>query len=49
MPITCEELLAHLDELGLACQTHHHPAAHTVEESKAMRGDLPGTHCKNLF
>lgn len=49
MPITCEELLARLDELGLACQTHHHPAAHTVEESKAMRGDLPGTHCKNLF
>lgn len=46
---TPDMLLSRLEELGIECTTHTHPAAHTVDESKALRGDLPGTHCKNLF
>ncbi|MDH5747819.1 MAG: prolyl-tRNA synthetase associated domain-containing protein [Rhodospirillales bacterium] len=49
MTATPEELLARLDALGLHCETHRHPPVFTVEESKALRGDLPGGHCKNLF
>ncbi|MDV7339745.1 prolyl-tRNA synthetase associated domain-containing protein [Terasakiella sp. A23] len=44
-----EQLLARLDELGISAKTHTHPALFTVEDSKALRGDLPGQHCKNLF
>ncbi len=46
---TPEQLLARLDELDIAAETHSHPALFTVEDSKALRGDLPGVHCKNLF
>ena len=28
---------------------HRHPPLHTVNESQALRGDLPGAHIKNLF
>ncbi len=45
-----EEALFHrLDSLGLAYETHRHEAAFTVEESRALRGVLPGAHIKNLF
>ncbi len=43
------ELLALLDRIGIAHQTSYHPPLHTVEESRALRGDLPGAHCKTLF
>lgn len=46
---TPQTLLDHLETLGIESTTHHHPAMHTVEDSKALRGDLPGVHCKNLF
>ncbi|MEM6704090.1 MAG: prolyl-tRNA synthetase associated domain-containing protein [Acidobacteriota bacterium] len=46
---TPEQLLVLLDELGLESTTHDHAAVFTVEESKALRGDIPGAHCKNLF
>ncbi|SMH54389.1 prolyl-tRNA synthetase associated domain-containing protein [Azospirillum agricola] len=49
LPTSPEELLARLDALGIATATHRHPPLHTVEESKALRGALPGGHCKNLF
>ena len=49
MAMTPEDLLAHLDALGLASTTHHHAAVFTVDESKALRGDMPGGHCKSLF
>lgn len=49
MPMTPEDLLARLDELGLDTKTHLHPPVFTVEESKRLRGDLPGGHCKNLL
>lgn len=48
-PITPDALLARLDALGIAYVRHDHPPLFTVEDSKALRGDLPGGHCKNLF
>lgn len=49
LPTSPERLLARLAELGIETVTHSHPPLHTVEESKALRGALPGGHCKNLF
>ena len=43
------DLFARLDALGIETTTHEHPPLFTVEESKALRGDLPGGHCKSLF
>lgn len=48
-PTSPETLLARLDELALPYDLHTHPPLFTVEDSKALRGDLPGGHCKNLF
>lgn len=42
-------LLDYLDELGIDAQTAEHPPVFTVDEAKALRGDLPGAHTKNLF
>lgn len=49
MPATSDELLAFLDRLGIATRTVEHPALFTVEESQALRGEIPGGHSKNLF
>lgn len=50
MPVhTPEDLLALLDEMGFETTTVEHEAAHTVEESKGLRGTIPGAHTKNLF
>lgn len=49
MPATPDELLARLDELGIAATTHRHPAVFTVEEARRHCGHVPGCHCKNLF
>jgi Ala-tRNA(Pro) deacylase len=49
MPESPEGLLARLDALGIAHRTVSHPPVFTVEQSKAMRPDLPGGHVKNLF
>jgi Ala-tRNA(Pro) deacylase len=49
MPATRSELFGRLDELGIAYSTIEHEAAHRVEDSRALRGDLPGGHAKNLF
>jgi len=49
MPETPESLLARLEALGVAHRTVSHPPVFTVEESKALRPDLPGGHSKNLF
>ena len=48
-PATPEDLFRRLDDLGIAYANHTHPPVFTVEESRALRGDLPGGHCKNLF
>jgi Ala-tRNA(Pro) deacylase len=44
-----QQLFARLEQLGIAQRTVEHPAVFTVEEAKALRGDLPGHHIKNLF
>lgn len=49
LPTSPDALLARLAELGIATTVHRHPPVFTVEESKAMRGQLPGGHIKNLF
>ncbi len=49
MPATEEDLMARLAELDIQTVTHRHAAVFTVEESRALRGDLPGGHCKTLF
>lgn len=49
MPATPEQLFARFDQLGIRVETHAHAPVFTVEEAKALRGLLPGGHCKNLF
>ncbi len=49
MPATRADLLARLKALGLAAATVDHPPLFTVEESRRLRGQIPGTHTKNLF
>ncbi|HWT98245.1 MAG TPA: prolyl-tRNA synthetase associated domain-containing protein [Terriglobales bacterium] len=49
LPTSAEQLLARLAELGIAHKTVDHDAVFTVEEAKALRGELPGGHIKNLF
>jgi len=49
MPATPDDLFAFLADLGIETTTVSHPPLHTVEESRALRGDLPGAHIKNLF
>ena len=48
-PMTPEQLFARLDALGIAHSTHSHPPVFTVPEAVALRGQLPGGHCKSLF
>jgi len=49
MPENPHGLLSRLDALGIEHRTVSHPPVFTVEESKALRPDLPGGHSKNLF
>jgi Ala-tRNA(Pro) deacylase len=49
MPLSPEDLLQALDRMGISHETIHHPPLFTVEESKALRGKIPGAHTKNLF
>lgn len=44
-----QQLFARLDQLGIPHRTVEHPPVFTVEEAKALRGNLPGHHIKNLF
>ena len=48
-PATSAGLLRLFDKLGIPTTTVSHPAVFTVEQAKTLCGDLPGTHCKNLF
>jgi Ala-tRNA(Pro) deacylase len=48
-PLTPEQLFARLDDLGIAHRTYRHPPVFTVAEAVALRGQLPGGHCKSLF
>ena len=49
MPATPDDLAAFLRDLGVETTTVSHPPLHTVEESQALRGEIPGAHTKNLF
>ncbi|MBX2806445.1 MAG: prolyl-tRNA synthetase associated domain-containing protein [Hyphomicrobiales bacterium] len=49
MPWTRQQLFDHLDKLSIAHTTIEHPPLFTVEESQALRGEIPGAHTKNLF
>ena len=49
LPTSPEALHARLDTLGIAYKAVTHPPVFTVEEAKALRGELPGAHIKNLF
>ncbi|MFA6264325.1 MAG: prolyl-tRNA synthetase associated domain-containing protein [Pseudolabrys sp.] len=49
MPTTPDQLFAYLDGLGIAHPTVTHPPLFTVEQSRTLRGTIPGGHTKNLF
>jgi Ala-tRNA(Pro) deacylase len=49
MPASPEDLFAFLDRLGIAHASVQHPPLFTVEQSRALRGTIPGGHTKNLF
>src|SRR5262245_19593694 len=49
MSKTPEQLFAELDSLGIGHTTVKHPPLFTVEQSRALRGQIPGGHTKNLF
>lgn len=49
MPASRADLLAFLERLGIATATVEHPPLFTVEQSRALRGKIPGGHTKNLF
>jgi Ala-tRNA(Pro) deacylase len=49
VPATRQDLLARLDELGIATRTLDHEAVFTVAESSRLERELPGGHTKNLF
>src|SRR5215813_6577867 len=48
-PARPEDLFARLEALGIRTHTVQHPPVFTVDEAKALRGELPGGHIKNLF
>jgi len=49
MPATPDDLFAYLDKLGIGHVTVRHAAAFTVEDARALRGEIAGAHTKNLF
>ena len=48
-PATRADLLSRLKSLGIDVNTVEHPPVFTVEESRSLRGKIPGAHTKNLF
>ncbi len=49
MPSTPADLFALLDRLGICHETVSHQPVFTVEQARALRGQVPGGHTKNLF
>jgi Ala-tRNA(Pro) deacylase len=49
MSASPDDLIAYLAALDVETTTVDHPPLHTVEDSQALRGDIPGGHTKNLF
>jgi Ala-tRNA(Pro) deacylase len=48
-PWTPDDLLARLTADDIQARTVEHAPVFTVEEARAVRGELPGAHTKNLF
>jgi Ala-tRNA(Pro) deacylase len=49
MPKTRQDLLTHLQSIGIPVKTHDHAPVFTVEEAKQVHDNIAGGHCKNLF
>ena len=49
MPATRDDLFAMFQRLGIETETRDHAPVFTVEEARALRGEIIGGHCKNLF
>ncbi len=49
MPSTPADLFAFLDRLDIPYSTVSHTPLFTVEQSRELRGTIPGGHTKNLF
>jgi Ala-tRNA(Pro) deacylase len=49
MTSTPADLFAFLDRLEIPYSTVSHPPLFTVEQSRELRGAIPGGHTKNLF
>jgi Ala-tRNA(Pro) deacylase len=49
MPASPADLFAFLDRLGIKTASVEHEALFSVEQSKHLRGEIPGAHTKNLF
>jgi Ala-tRNA(Pro) deacylase len=49
MPSSRDDLMARFSALGIATKTRDHAPVFTVEEARALRGEILGGHCKNLF
>jgi len=43
------QLYRRLEAIDVAYMSHSHRPVFTVEEARALRGSLPGQHCKCLF
>jgi Ala-tRNA(Pro) deacylase len=44
-----DDLERRLAELGIETSSVGHPPVFTVEDARALRGEIAGGHCKNLF
>jgi Ala-tRNA(Pro) deacylase len=49
MPATKQDLFDRFAALGIETVTRDHAPVFTVEESRHLRGEIPGGHCKSLF
>ena len=48
-PKSSDDLFGRLRDLAIDHKTYQHPPLFTVEQSKAQRGILDGSHIKNMF
>jgi Ala-tRNA(Pro) deacylase len=49
MAVTEDDLSIFLRDIGITTLTIRHPPLFTVEQSRALRGEIAGAHTKNLF
>jgi len=48
-PLTQQQILDRLRDLGIPAETVEHHAVFTVAESRSVKASIPGAHTKNLF